>query len=278
VAAPGDICYARTNDGIDIAYTAFGDGPALLFAPGFVTHLDLMWEFPAFKAILPSAFFMIVASMVVLALRVVVRVAAIAKPVGRALEGLETRAKRMSSKLGLDDPSVLAQGLAGLASVALLSIVWRHGDLIQAWMTYINIAPPARLELLGPDHVRMRGWYRIELDVLVLCFGFGLYRVAQLRRVSRTSRGRGALLMVAAIVTTFILLNEWPYRTFYHNEFERVDYAGTRCYITGDSGLEFLIFCPEQAPPRNQTIRHDDAKLRRLGVVENVFTGVRFAP
>ena len=55
MAAPGDISYARTSDGIDIAYTAFGDGPALLFAPGFVTHLDLMWEFPAFKAMLPLA-------------------------------------------------------------------------------------------------------------------------------------------------------------------------------------------------------------------------------
>jgi class 3 adenylate cyclase/alpha-beta hydrolase superfamily lysophospholipase len=53
--APGDICYARTNDGIDIAYTAFGEGLALLFAPGFVSHLDLMWDFPAFKAMLPLA-------------------------------------------------------------------------------------------------------------------------------------------------------------------------------------------------------------------------------
>src|SRR5262245_33369065 len=55
MAAPGDICYARTSDGIDIAYTAFGDGPTLLFAPGFVTHLDLMWDFPSFKAMLPLA-------------------------------------------------------------------------------------------------------------------------------------------------------------------------------------------------------------------------------
>ncbi len=55
MTAPGDIYYARTNDRIDIAYTAFGEGPTLLFAPGFVTHLDLMWDFPAFKAMLPLA-------------------------------------------------------------------------------------------------------------------------------------------------------------------------------------------------------------------------------
>jgi pimeloyl-ACP methyl ester carboxylesterase len=28
-----------------------------LFAPGFVTHLDLMWDFPIFKAMLPLAKF-----------------------------------------------------------------------------------------------------------------------------------------------------------------------------------------------------------------------------
>ena len=49
--APGDVSYARTADGIDIAYTVFGDGPDLLIAPGFVTHLDLMWDFPPFKAL-----------------------------------------------------------------------------------------------------------------------------------------------------------------------------------------------------------------------------------
>jgi class 3 adenylate cyclase len=51
VTTPGDIRYARTSDGIDIAYTVFGAGPDLLVAPGFVTHLDLMWDFPAFQTI-----------------------------------------------------------------------------------------------------------------------------------------------------------------------------------------------------------------------------------
>lgn len=46
MTAPGDVRYARASDGIDIAYTVFGEGPDLLVAMGFVTHLDLMWEFP----------------------------------------------------------------------------------------------------------------------------------------------------------------------------------------------------------------------------------------
>ncbi len=52
MGAPGDIHYARTEDGIDIAYTVFGEGPDLLVSPGFVSHLDLIWDLPPFQPIL----------------------------------------------------------------------------------------------------------------------------------------------------------------------------------------------------------------------------------
>jgi len=52
VGAPADVHYARTTDGIDIACTVFGEGPDLLVAPGFVTHLDLIWDLPPFQSIL----------------------------------------------------------------------------------------------------------------------------------------------------------------------------------------------------------------------------------
>jgi pimeloyl-ACP methyl ester carboxylesterase len=52
VTTPGDVRYARTSDGIDIAYTVFGKGPDLLVSPGFVTHLDLIWDLPPFEGIL----------------------------------------------------------------------------------------------------------------------------------------------------------------------------------------------------------------------------------
>ena len=41
--ARGDIHYAKSGD-LSIAYTVFGDGPDLLVAPGFISHLDLIWE------------------------------------------------------------------------------------------------------------------------------------------------------------------------------------------------------------------------------------------
>jgi class 3 adenylate cyclase/esterase/lipase len=45
--ATSDVRYARSRDGLDIAYQVVGDGPVDLVAvPGFITHLDLSWELP----------------------------------------------------------------------------------------------------------------------------------------------------------------------------------------------------------------------------------------
>jgi class 3 adenylate cyclase len=47
-----DIRYAHSPDGIDIAYQVIGDGDVdIVFIPGFVSHLDLMWDVPYFAAI-----------------------------------------------------------------------------------------------------------------------------------------------------------------------------------------------------------------------------------
>jgi len=72
-----------------------------------------------------------------------------------------------------------------------------------------------------------------------------------------------------------VLMNAWPYRTLFHNEFERVDYRGARCYIIADAALEFLLFCPDSPTARHHTIRHDDPALRSLGIIESVFTGLK---
>jgi class 3 adenylate cyclase/pimeloyl-ACP methyl ester carboxylesterase len=45
VSAPWDIRYARTSDGIDVAYATFGDGPQdVVLIHGFVTHLDFIGD------------------------------------------------------------------------------------------------------------------------------------------------------------------------------------------------------------------------------------------
>jgi pimeloyl-ACP methyl ester carboxylesterase len=38
--------YAKTWDGVHIAYASAGEGPDLIFIPGFVSNVELFWEDP----------------------------------------------------------------------------------------------------------------------------------------------------------------------------------------------------------------------------------------
>jgi pimeloyl-ACP methyl ester carboxylesterase len=46
VAGVPDVHYAKSGD-LSIAYMAFGEGPDLLVAPGFISHLELAWDEPS---------------------------------------------------------------------------------------------------------------------------------------------------------------------------------------------------------------------------------------
>ncbi|MDT5164983.1 MAG: hypothetical protein QOC88_1877, partial [Mycobacterium sp.] len=41
-----DIHYAQSG-GLNIAFSVTGEGPDLVVAPGFISHLDIMWEEPS---------------------------------------------------------------------------------------------------------------------------------------------------------------------------------------------------------------------------------------
>ncbi|HVF33662.1 MAG TPA: adenylate/guanylate cyclase domain-containing protein [Acidimicrobiales bacterium] len=41
--------YARTTDGVQVAYAVHGDGPPLVFVRGWISHLDAMWHDPEFR-------------------------------------------------------------------------------------------------------------------------------------------------------------------------------------------------------------------------------------
>ena len=52
MTAPGEVGYAHSG-GVDVAYMTVGEGDRdLLFVPGFVSHLDLMWDVPGFAGLL----------------------------------------------------------------------------------------------------------------------------------------------------------------------------------------------------------------------------------
>ena len=47
-----DTYYAKTGDGLSIAYQVFGAGPDLLFVPGYISNLELNWDLPAYAGLL----------------------------------------------------------------------------------------------------------------------------------------------------------------------------------------------------------------------------------
>jgi hypothetical protein len=198
-------------------------------------------------------------------------------PPGRAARWLRGIARPPVAALDLDQPAVLAQVVAGAGMLAIMVFVWHRIDLLNAFGSSFNSAP---LPMLMPmrESAPARAYYQIELSVLTLALSTGLYKVLQARRRSAAAEGRWTIAALVALVATTIVLNELPYRSFNYRDFERVDYAGGRCYITGETRTEFLILCPGSEPPRNHAVQRDDPKLRRLGIIENVFRGVSTAP
>lgn len=52
MSAVPEVRYARSREGIDIGYQVRGEGPTdIVFVPGFVSHLDLVWDIPTFAEI-----------------------------------------------------------------------------------------------------------------------------------------------------------------------------------------------------------------------------------
>ncbi len=48
-----DTYYAKTADGLSIAYQVFGSGAVdLLFVPGYQSNLELNWDLPAYAGLL----------------------------------------------------------------------------------------------------------------------------------------------------------------------------------------------------------------------------------
>ena len=108
---------------------------------------------------------------------------------GARLERVRRRFRAIAERLGLDDPIVLAQGLATIGVVTLVLVTWRFRALIMAWASTVSTAEPQRLWPLGPDNEDEKVLYRAILTVLFLAFTAGVLRVIHLRKRQGT---RGA--------------------------------------------------------------------------------------
>jgi hypothetical protein len=237
----------------------------------FAAQSPSMYFVWGFTALFPSAVQMTVAVVVVQGLRVVLRIVEAIDSIGRIVQRVRAAGAAFIARSGLSKPSMLAQALCALAVAGLVVIAWRHSALVSSWGALIDSYSADVLRPLGPNHMREKSWYRLELDLLVLALGFGGFKVLQLRRRQRSTDGKAALAMLAAMLFIVVLMNEFPYRIFYHNKFERIHYAGAQCYIIGPGATESLIFCPAAAPPRNRVISNSAFEHDQDRVIENVF-------
>jgi serine/threonine protein kinase len=224
-------------------------------------------------ATVPSIIVMTLVAVAVLTVRAVIGLLELIAPIGRVARSLRRRVREAAQAAGLDKSPVLVQALIGLAVVSIVLLYWSFAGLIDAWTSSFNDAEVERLLPMGPDNLARLN-YKFTLDVMTLAFGVGSYRVIKLRKRERAHDGRASVAMLTGIVLVLVLMNELSYRTLTYRDFERVDLAGARCYITGQSGEEFLVLCPGSDPPRNRAIRRDDPNMRRTGIIENVFQGI----
>ena len=198
-------------------------------------------------------------------------------PLRRVSVRMKAPMQSVIARLGPDQAPVLAQTLAVLGVLALLGFSWQHADLINAWMVSFNSAPIAMLMPMR-ESAPARGFYALELDVLTVVLGFGLFKVLQLRRRQESREGRLSIAALAGVVLVAFLMNEAPFRSFNYRDFERADFAGERCYVTGTYRDEVLILCPGSEPPRSRAVNAGDPRLKRLSTPENVFRGVSQKP
>jgi serine/threonine protein kinase len=169
-------------------------------------------------------------------------------------------------------PDTLTRLVAIAGSVALAVIWWQFADLIEAVTIKISDAMPAAHAPLAPGNVTQTVLYRRLLELTMLGIGFGLYRASRMRQPGMRL-DIAATAWAAGVLAIAVLLTVIPYRLFLQNhQFARAQYAGMRCYVLGQDGREYLLFCPESDAPRNQTVSINDPRLRVEGITESIFT------
>ncbi len=205
----------------------------------------------------------------------------------RLILGLSTSARRLDDaarelgrRLRVNEVP-MASSWALLTSSAVLAAIWWH--FLPMWLMIMDLrdisdVPTEKLQFLSPDYYGAREDYRVWFTWSVMIAAAVWIPVFRLARRSGQRVNRLMLFGGAIVLTLSFLLLDVPYRAFSQSKLETAILDGRSCYVLGEREADLLVFCPELAPPRSQTIPKDAAGLRRLGVKENVFERIRSTP
>jgi hypothetical protein len=238
----------------------------------FTNDSPVSWTIWGVRAMIPPAVYMTLAAAPFLLARAVWRLACRMAPPLRALDARVRQASAgLATHIGLTDLSVIGQLVFAVHVAALAMVCWRFSWLLGALTEEVNDGIPARMALLGPAYASQHVLYGLVLDVVILIMGVSWLTLIRARRRRGLQAADASVAAGLAVLTLNVLLVVTPYRILWHNEFERVEFSGRRCYITGERADAYLLYCADAAPPRNRLVPVADTRIRRLNVVESIF-------
>ena len=233
------------------------------------------WVEMGVRGLVLPTFYTVALFVVLAAVKFVVRVLSLSRGIEHLLTTSVTRTTRLSARLGLDDPIVLSQAVAGVGLVAMVVVVNHFWPFILAFGTAtISTRPASRFLPLQPvGSYRLDAQlYRLVLTMLVVAFAMALARIRRLRAARAVRDGALPAAVVGLMLMTAILLCQAPYRIVWKNESRLLDVAGERCYQIGEAADNLLIHCPDRLPPRNRRISLNDPSIHETGITQNIFT------
>jgi hypothetical protein len=180
----------------------------------------------------------------------------------------------------LDDVATLS-ACTLLLSAAVLIVVWWYftpflGALGTIALDDISMVSGEGLAFLSPQFREYHYLYRKSFTaVVIICMGLW-YPAVWLSIRKREPINRLILAGGVAVLVLSVLLLDFPYRLIvgHKRDFEAATWSGENCYVLGERQAHMLLFCPEAAIPRNRIVRVDDPNLKRLGIVQDIFTNV----
>jgi hypothetical protein len=249
---------------------------AFNYTMGRVTPFDeepaLVWLQAGSSALFLPAIYQVGIFLVLAATRFIVRMLSLSRGIEHFLTTGATHTKRLGSRLGLNDPAVLAQAIAMVGFIALAALTAEFWGVVRAWMARIDTAPPLQWLPLRPGNRTAYQTFHFLLCVLVFGFGMAVFRIARLRSVQRVRGSAGSFALVVGMLAVSIVMLVLPHRIAFRAEFERVDAGSDRCFMLGEHDDRWLISCPDQDQPRNRIVRRDDPTVRRLGTRQSIFS------
>jgi len=189
----------------------------------------------------------------------------------------ESASIESARRLHLDEAAAQASVALLLSTSVLIGAWWYFSPLLDGLLNLypnVSMAASENLAFLSPEFEPYHQAYRASFIWVTIACVFSWYPV--LKRALRTGEplNRGVVAAGLAVTLLSLLLLDFPYRLLVHSEFEAARWRGANCYLIGERGDDFLLFCPEGQSPRNRTVSKNSADLERAGGKQNIFSSL----